>query len=79
MQYKGFMIINNPTVYISTKGETGDIEEFIFYWIDQKQGSALWSKFSAEDTYVMKSKENTFKHVQQPCVECWGEECDEGE
>lgn len=57
-------------------------QEFKFKWIDVDNGLGKWEttfhpNFYHADEFISKKFEHNFPAVEQPCVECWGEEeCD---
>lgn len=75
---------SNSTI-IKTTGLTGEgSQDFIFKWIDKDKGLGKWSttydnpeKWHWEYTFVSAPHQKDFKLVNQPCKECWGDECDE--
>ncbi len=71
------------TVFFNTelsKQETAQV--FKFVWLDKQHGIANWSTTFADGlqsdfTFVSKEYQNQFEQIDQPCRECWGDECDE--
>jgi hypothetical protein len=59
-----------------------DEQEFKFTWIDIENGLGKWEttfepNFHHVDEFVSKEFEQNFPAIEQPCIECWGEEeCD---
>ncbi len=51
-----------------------------FTWIDQSKGIAEWvaiyNNREYYSTMVIKEHEMEYPTVEQPCIECWGDECE---
>ncbi len=73
----------SDTVKINTKWtDSEDLIELKFFWIDKTKGLArLISKatngIASDETFVTADRQKDFPTVNQPCRECWGNECDE--
>lgn len=71
------------TIFIETKlKESDERQDFKFFWINKQKGLGRWmTTFSNGQTsnhiFVLKEKQMNLKKVDQPCKECWGEQCDE--
>jgi hypothetical protein len=71
------------TVKIQARWEDAkELYELKFIWIDKNNGlgrliSTSTNGISSDKTFVMLEKQNDFLIVNQPCRECWGDECDE--
>ena len=54
----------------------------MFSWTDRKNGVGRWvSAFPSghvlSQSFVTSEKQDNFEKIDQPCRECWGDECDE--
>jgi hypothetical protein len=73
----------SDTVKINTKcTNSEDLIELKFFWIDKTNGLAkLISKstngIASDETFVTADRQKDFPTVNQPCRECWSDECDE--
>jgi len=73
----------NDTVFIDAKWKgTDDKQSFKFIWTDKESGLGRWitaysNGFTSDNIFVISEKQNNFERVDQPCRECWGDECDE--
>lgn len=60
-----------------------DIQSFYFSYVDYESGIGYWKTTKEpvnlkKDLLFISAKDTSnFKVTNQPCVECWGEECDE--
>ncbi len=63
--------------------ELEEYQYFKFTWIDEKKGLSKWETTympgydPIEEIFVSEKFESDFVTIEQPCVECWGDECDE--
>lgn len=62
------------------EGEENQI--FKFVWIEKEKGVGRWintysNGYTANYLFVSKDHLSNFDQVNQPCKECWGDECDE--
>lgn len=75
----------NDTILINAQWK--DSKEklaFKFFWTDRKKGLGRWTTnyangFISDQVFVTKDKQTSFEKIDQPCKECWGDECDEME
>ena len=72
----------NDTVYLKTKSlESGNIVDYKFILIDKEKGLGRFITISkghkSDDLFVTGEKQTNFEVIDQPCRECWGDECDE--
>ena len=71
------------TVFIKTKWTDSDTkQDFKFFWTNKEKGLGRWitAYFGGKTrdyTFVLADRQNDFEKVDQPCRECWGDECDE--
>lgn len=71
------------TVFIKTKWTDSDTkQDFKFFWTNKGKGLGRWitAYFGGKTrdyTFVLADRQNDFEKVDQPCRECWGDECDE--
>lgn len=71
------------TVFIKTKWTDSDTkQDFKFFWTNKEKGLGRWitAYFNGKTQdyiFVLADKQNDFEKVDQPCRECWGDECDE--
>ncbi|MDX2360367.1 MAG: hypothetical protein QNK23_06150 [Crocinitomicaceae bacterium] len=61
---------------------SGKKGNFTFQWVDQSKGIGSWTsnvpKISKRNgLFVFENFRNHFPIIDQPCVECWGDECDD--
>lgn len=69
----------NDTVVVEAKWkDTEKIEVFKFLWINKEKMLGKWYLFNKEETtFIAYEKQSNYPHIEQPCIECWGEECNE--
>jgi hypothetical protein len=72
----------NDTVYMKTKSLiSGNIIDYKFTWIDKEKGLGRFITISkghkSDELFVTSEKQTNFEVIDQPCRECWGDECDE--
>ena len=71
------------TIFITTNlKDSGRRQEFKLVWVDKLKGLSRWittysNGFTSNNFFVVKEKQTGFETEDQPCIECWGEECDE--
>lgn len=71
------------TIYLEAKWkESDDQQTFKFFWINKERGLGNFTTtysngYTSNDLFVTKDKEKNFEKINQPCRECWGNECDE--
>lgn len=71
------------TVFITTISiDSNKKQSFKFFWTKKQQGVGRWitkfpNGFISDFTFVTNEKQNNFETIDQPCRECWGDECDE--
>lgn len=76
-------LIENDTVLVNVKRRGWDEkQDFKFVWVDKtkqigKWMSTFYEKNHVEYICVTADRQKDFKTVNQPCRECWGDECDE--
>ena len=74
---------NNDTVKIKAKcTDSEEINELKFVWIDQTKGmgrliSRSVNGIASDETFVISDRQKDFPTVNQPCRECWGDDCEE--
>jgi hypothetical protein len=75
----------NDTIFLNVKWkESDEKQDFKFFWTDKEKGLARFittysNGFTSDNLFVTKDKQTNFEKVDQPCKECWGDECDETE
>jgi len=72
----------NDTVFMKTKSLiSGNIIDYKFTWIDKEQGLGRFltisKSYKSDELFVTSEKQAKFEVIDQPCRECWGDECDE--
>lgn len=78
-------VLVDDTIKIKAKWpDSGESEELKFVWIDKdKELSMLISQAdngqSSQVILVSQDEQSNFRIVNQPCRECWGDDCDEME
>lgn len=71
------------TVFITTKSlDSNKKQVFKFFWTNKQKGLGRWTTkypngLVSDFTFVTNENQNNFEIIDQPCKECWGEECDE--
>jgi hypothetical protein len=72
----------NDTVFINAKWvDSNKRQDFKFFWINKEKGLGRWvtqytSGTLSDNTFVVADRQSDFEQVDQPCRECWGDECD---
>ncbi|NQY31299.1 MAG: hypothetical protein HRT69_17765 [Flavobacteriaceae bacterium] len=62
---------------------SNDDQPFYFSYVDYESGIGYWKTiyepvdFDKDLLFISTKDSSNFKVINQPCVECWGEECDE--
>lgn len=82
-----FSILNSyglkDTVFIEAKWkDSNERQNFKFIWTDKENELANWittfpSGSTSDNIFVTSGKKNNFTTINQPCKECWGEDCEE--
>jgi len=78
-----FLEVNKIITLVKTISKSSnEAQSFVFIWIDKEKGLGSWgTEFSNGHSwtysFVLKDKASDYITVDQPCVECWGEECDD--
>lgn len=73
----------NDTVLIKAKWiNSNELQDFKFVWINKEKKQGQWitqysSGFTSNFLFVSTDQQTQYPKVDQPCIECWGEECDE--
>lgn len=73
----------NDTIYIQAKWKDSDKEQkFKFFWTEKEKGigrfiTTFSNGIASDNLFVIKDKQINFEKLDQPCRECWGDECDE--
>lgn len=73
----------NDTVFLKAKWVNLDEkQDFKFVWRDKEKKHAQWittfsSGFTMDFIFVASDQQTNYPKIDQPCKECWGEECDE--
>jgi hypothetical protein len=73
----------NDTTYLNVKWKDSDEkQEFKFLWTDKGKGLGRFittysNGFISDNLFVTNDKQTNFEKYDQPCRECWGDECDE--
>ena len=76
-------LIENDTVLVNAKWRGwNENQDFKFVWVDESKHMGKWMTTYKggnymEYTCVTADHQKDFKTVNQPCRECWGDECDE--
>lgn len=79
------VLMKNDTILVNLKWRGWDENQDIkFVWVDKAKQVAKWMTTYKEGSYVeytcvTSDRQKDFKTVNQPCRECWGDECDERE
>jgi hypothetical protein len=74
---------HSDTTYFKAKWKnTEEKQDFKFIWIDKEKGLGRFitlysSGFTSDNLFVTSEKQTNFQKIDQPCKECWGDECDE--
>lgn len=73
----------NDTIFLKAKWKGSDEkQDFKFFWTDKEKGlgkfiTTFSSGFTSDNLFVTGDKQTNFDKFDQPCRECWGDECDE--
>ena len=73
----------NDTVFFKAEWINSDEkQDFKFVWRDKEKKQAHWittfsSGFTMNFIFVAGDQQTNYPKIDQPCKECWGEECDE--
>lgn len=73
----------NDTIFLKEKWKGSDEkQDFKFFWANKEKGLGRFittysSGFTSDNLFVTGDKQTNFEKFEQPCRECWGEECDE--
>ena len=71
------------TVFLKAEWTNSDErQDFKFVWKDKEKKHAQWittfsSGITTVDIFVASDQQTNYPKIDQPCKECWGEECDE--
>jgi hypothetical protein len=70
------------TVFIYANWVDSNIkQDFKFFWTNKERGIGRWVMQNSrgtlfDNTFIAAERQNDFEKVDQPCRECWGDECD---
>jgi hypothetical protein len=73
----------NDTIFLKAKWKGSDEkQDFKFFWVNKEKGLGRFittysSSFTSDKLFVTINKQTNFEKFDQPCRECWGDECDE--
>ncbi len=73
----------NDTIFLKAKWKNSDEkQDFKFFWTDKEKGlgrliTTYSSGFTSDNLFVTGDKQTNYEKFDQPCRECWGDECDE--
>lgn len=73
----------NDTISLKAKWKGSDEkQDFKFFWTNKEKGLGRFitnysSGFTSDNLFVTGDKQTNFDKFDQPCRECWGDECDE--
>jgi hypothetical protein len=83
----GFEILEttqiSETIFLKAKWKDSDEkQDFKFIWTDKEKGLGRFittysNGFTSDNLFVTSDKQNNFEKFDQPCRECWGDECDD--
>lgn len=71
------------SIFLKAKWKDSDEkQDFKFYWSNKEKGLGRFittysTGFTLDYLFVTSDKESNFEKFDQPCRECWGDECDE--
>ena len=81
---------NSKTINFRVKmlslADSTEFDEYQYFkltWIDEKRGLSKWETTympgydPIEEIFVSEKFASDFVTIEQPCIECWGDECDE--
>lgn len=75
----------NDTIFLKAKWkDSNEKQDFKFFWTNKEKGLGRFittysNGFTSENLFVTRDKQKNFEKFDQPCKECWGDECDEME
>ena len=75
----------NDTIFLKAKWKgSHEKQDFKFFWTNKEKGLGRFittysSGFTSDNLFVTGDKQTNFEKFDQPCRECWGDECDEKE
>lgn len=73
----------NDTIFLKAKWKGSDEkQDFKFFWTNKEKGLGRFvttysNGFTSDNLFVTGDKQTNFEKFNQPCRECWGDECDE--
>lgn len=73
----------NDTIFLKTKWKDSDEQQdFKFFWTNKEKGLGRFittysNGYTSDNIFVTSDKQTNFEKIDQPCRECWGDECDE--
>ncbi len=73
---------SGDTIVAVTKWKNGkDVQSFKFLPAEKEKHLGRWittfpTGFTSDNIFVTTEKQNHYPKVDQPCRECWGDECD---
>jgi len=73
----------NDTIFINAKWKrSNEKQEFKFFWADKQKYLGRFvttysNGFTSDNIFVTTEMQKNFEKIDQPCRECWGDECDE--
>lgn len=70
---------SKDTILIETKWKDSEEKEvFKFIWSNKEKGLGVWTySFVQNPVFVTSDRQKDYPVFNQPCVECFGEDCDE--
>jgi hypothetical protein len=72
----------NDTVIIKARWkDSKELQDWKFVWTDKAKQLGRWistynKDFTSNEVFVTAAKQNNFRKIDQPCKECWGDDCD---
>lgn len=76
---------HNDTIMLYTvRKDSRDKQVFKFVWHDHARGVGRWitthpNGYHSDNIFTTSHRETDYERVDQPCRECWGDECDDEE
>jgi hypothetical protein len=73
--------LNDSVIIKARWKDSKELQDWKFVWTDKAKQLGRWittynEDFTSNEVFVTATKQNNFRKVDQPCQECWGDDCD---